>query len=865
MPGIQETQLYCLADRRYFDTPARLPDEESRYRLDTDPPPAGWRREAVGLWTSLVPEHARPAEQGWKIHVSTVPDEAEATLRDTARICLRHGVPFKFLRSEKALLLMAGKHMNRSGAGKFVAVYPPDDTVFLELARELSQALAGRSGPYVLSDLRIGDAPVYTRYGAFVPRWCSDSEGRRVLALRHPSGELVPDERGVVFRTPDWVEVPAALRPHLAARAAARDDTFPYTVTEALQFSNAGGIYLAEDRETGRRVVLREARPHCGLDAAGDDAVTRLHREYRALTALAGLDCVPEVYGVRTVWEHHFLIEEHIEGNTLLEEIVARFALVRGAESPEELAPYVAWTDSVTSALSRALDAVHARGLRFGDLHPSNVIVRPDGRVALVDFEYATALDDEATPLAGAPGLQAPPGTPGAEADAYALWATWLTMLMPVMEMAGLERAKALTLERWARRRYGLPAGAGPRRPRLLGGLDDSRRREAGVAALFEGPDVDWAGIRTRLLAGIHAGATPGRADRLFPGGPDLFATGGTDLAHGAAGVLYALHRVGAPVPEEWTDWLASAASRRDPAGACGFFDGLPGTALVLSLLGRPEQGRELWERATSTSPGTASADLFTGRAGTALAALRLARAGGGTPDTRLVDTALRTARDLDRLVRGEPADGLRLPESAGLLRGLSGAALLHLKLHALTGETWLRRAARTALDREAGHLVAMPDGTLQVKDGRRHLLYLGQGSSGVALVSQAYTARYEDATLSALIPGVRKGCAMEFVREPGLFTGRAGLAAAAGQLAPGTRTGPGVLASVRNLAWHLVADEDRLLVPGATLRRHSADLATGAAGLLLALHFLAGGRDTADGDAAGRSGPGLLDLLTLG
>ncbi|MFC8224491.1 class III lanthionine synthetase LanKC [Streptomyces sp. NPDC057287] len=860
MPGNQETQLYCLADRTYFDTPARLPDEESRYRLDTDPPPAGWRREAVGLWTSLVPEHVEPAEQGWKIHVSTVPGEAEATLRDTARICVRHGVPFKFLRSEKALLLVAGKHMNRSGAGKFIAAYPPDETVFLALADELSRTLAGRSGPYILSDLRIGDAPVYTRYGAYVPRWCDDAGGRRVLALRDPSGKLVPDERGVVFRVPSWVEVPEALRPHLAARAAARDDSFPYTVTGALQFSNAGGIYLAEDRDTGRRVVLREARPHCGLDGAGDDAVTRLRREHRALTALAGLDCVPEVYGVRTVWEHHFLIEEYIEGNTLLEEIVARFALVRGADSADELAPYVAWTDAVTGQLTRALEAIHARGLRFGDLHPSNIIVRPDGRIALVDFEYATALDDPDTPLAGGQGLQAPQGTPGVEADAYALWATWLSMLMPVMEMAGLERAKALTLERWARRRYALPAGAGPRRPGLLSGMDASRRREAEVAALFEGPEVDWAGIRTRLLAGIHAGATPGRADRLFPGGPDLFSTGGTDLANGAAGVLYALHRAGAPVPGEWTDWLAAAALRRDPAGAGGLYDGLPGAALVLSLLGRTEQGREVWERATSAAPA-ASADLLTGRAGTGLAALRMARLNGADPDPRLVDSALRTARDLDRLVRGEHVDGMKPPESAGLLRGLSGAALLLLELHALTGEDWLRRAARAALGREAGHLVTMDDGSLQVKDGRRHLLYLGQGSSGVALVAQAYTARYEDEALSALIPGVAQGCAMEFVREPGLFTGRAGLAAAAGQLDPASRTGPGVMASVRNLAWHLVADEDGLLVPGATLRRFSADLGTGAAGLLLALHFLSGARETADG---GRP-PGLLDLLTLG
>ncbi|MFE9699564.1 class III lanthionine synthetase LanKC [Streptomyces sp. NPDC006270] len=865
MPGPQQTQLYCLADRTYYDTPARLRDTGTRFPLDSAPPPEGWRRAPAGLWTSLLPQRGEPAAQGWKIHVSTVPEEAEATLRDTTRVCLAHGVPFKFLRSEQALLLMSGKYMSRSGAGKFLTLYPPDETVFLRVLDELTRALAGRRGPYILSDLRIGDTPVHVRYGAFTARWCRDADGERVPALRHPSGELVPDERGVVFRVPSWVTVPEALRPHLAARAAAGDAAFPYTVTEALQFSNAGGIYLARHRETGRRVVLREARPHCGLDAAGDDAVTRLHREHRALTALAGLDCVPRVHGVTTVWEHHFLIEEHIEGATLLEEIVARFALVRGAGTAAELAPYTAWVDSVTAQLTRALAAVHARGLRFGDLHPNNIIVRPDGRVALIDFEYATGLDDENTPLAGAPGLQAPAGTPGAEADAYALWATWLTMLMPLMEMAGHDRAKALTLERWARLRYGLASDAGPRRPAALRTVAGDG--EDGIAALLDGPAPDWAGLRTRLLAGIRAGATPERRDRLFPGDPKSFAAGGGDLAHGAAGVLYALHRVGAPVPDAWTDWLVDAARRRDPAAPGGLFDGLPGTAAVLALLGRRDEARELFER-SAAAPAPASADLLTGRAGTALAALRLATAGSSTPDAELLDTALRTAWDLDCLVRGEAVrgGGLTAPPSAGLLRGLSGVALLHLELHALTGEEWLLRAARTALYRDSGHCVAMPDGTVQVKDGRRHLLYLDQGSGGFALVARAYLARHEAPALAALLPGVHRGCTNEFVREPGLFTGRAGLVATARQLERGP-AGAGVRASVRNLSWHLIADGDRLLVPGAGLRRCSADLATGAAGLLLALHFLAGAEAGAAsaGAPAGHRPNDLLKLLTLG
>ncbi|MFI8883037.1 class III lanthionine synthetase LanKC [Streptomyces sp. NPDC053813] len=856
MPGIQETQLYCLADRRYYETPGRLPDEDTRYPLDRAEPPTGWRRGTGGLWTALHPASAELPEQGWKIHISTVPEEAGRTLADTARICLEQGVAFKFLRSTRALRLMSSKYMNRSGAGKFITLYPEDEPALLKLLDALGEALDGRSGPYILSDLRIGNAPVHVRYGAFAELWCRDADGGRVRAMRHASGELVPDTRGVVFRIPEWVTVPEPLRPHLAARAAARDDSFPYVVTEALQFSNAGGIYLAEHRTTKQRVVLREARPHCGLDPAGHDAVTRLHREHRALTRLAGLDCVPEVYGVRTVWEHHFLIEEHIEGTTLFDEIVERFPLVRGERTRAELDAYARWARSVTDGLAAALDRIHARGLRFADVHPANVIIRPDGRVVLIDFEYATDLDDRDTPLAGAPGLQAPPGpgTSGAEADAYALWALWLHILMPLMEVTDHDRGKALTIERWARARYGLGADAGPPRPAALAHGLPAGSGESTVDALLRGPEPDWPGIRERLLAGIHAGATPDRTDRLFPGDPAGFATGGVCAANGAAGVLYALDRAGAPVPGEYVDWLARTAALRAPDNPGGLFDGLPGVALVLARLGRREEGRELLDRALR-APAPSSADLRTGTAGTALAALRFASDGVGAPDAELLDRALRTAWELDSLVRdGATADGPSAPHSAGLLSGLCGAALLHLELHAHTGEEWLLNAAGAALTREAGHCVTMPGGSVQVKDGIRHLLYLDQGSGGVALVAQRYLAHREDPALAALLPGVGQGCVLEFIREPGLFRGRTGLVATAHQLSGGEPR-PEVLDSVRNLSWHLVAEQDRLLVPGSRLRRFSADLATGAAGVLLGLHTVFTTPDER---------PDLLDVLTL-
>ncbi|NMO53403.1 hypothetical protein HH310_19705 [Actinoplanes sp. TBRC 11911] len=119
--------------------------------------------------------------------------------------------------------------------------------------------------------------------------WCPGENDEAVPAIEDVGGELVPDHRGPVFAVPPWVEIPAILRPHLAARRSGGPVDFPYRVDEALQVSNGGGIYLARNA-AGEKVVLREARPHAGLDCHRADAVARLRREHAVLTRLAGLD-----------------------------------------------------------------------------------------------------------------------------------------------------------------------------------------------------------------------------------------------------------------------------------------------------------------------------------------------------------------------------------------------------------------------------------------------------------------------------------------------------------------------------------------------------------------------------------------------
>lgn len=841
MADPREALVYGTADPLYFETPGRLADEATCFALATGEVPAGWRRSVKGLWANLTPDHAPPVEQGWKIHLSATPHTANATLERAAALCAARGVPFKFLRSSQALLLMGNKNMPRGSSGKFVTVYPAGETELEQVLGELVAALDGLPGPYILSDLRIGRGPVHVRYGAFIALQCPDENGIPVPALRDPSGRLVPDVRAPVFHLPEWVPLPPVLEPHAAARREARDDSFPYLVREPLHFSNAGGIYRAEHSTTGQQVVLREARPFSGLDGARADAVERLHNEYRALMTLQGLDCVPRLYGMRTVWEHHFLIEEYIEGPTLLESVIGRMPLPGRDTSEAAFRAYAGWVATVTDSLAAALDAFHARGVCFRDVHPRNIIVRPDDSVVLVDFEYATDVDARDLARVGAAGFTAPAGATGVEADEYGLWATWLFMLTMLTEMIDLDPGKAALLEATARERFRLPATEGPRRP-VISGSAAAPGPTGASEDLFDRVPFDWPAVRDQLVAGIHARATPDRTDRLFPAHWSVFDTGGHTLAHGAAGVLLALHRAGAAVPTEYVDWLADSALRARPQQGYGLYDGLHGTAAVLDELGRHEEALDVLARARTVGDPL-RAGLLGGQAGVALNLCHFAHRTG---DATLLDEAVRTAERLDALVRTGARDGLRLPATAGLLEGLSGAALLQLRLHRITGEQRYLTAARTALHWDLGHCVTLPDGTVWAKYGHRHLPYLDTGSAGIALVAREYLAHADDPALSAFTACAPAVCTSELVREPGLFGGRAGLIAVLGLLGDPDQDDR-VLAPIRRLSWHAVRKQDGLVFPGAGLTRLSTDLATGSAGVLLALHTALEGKGRLD------------------
>lgn len=788
------------------------------------PPPAGYRQSLNREWCGWSTRDDLPA-QGWKIHVSATTATARRVLTTTLRYCTRHGVDVKFLRSISTLGRRNSKYGDRGGSGKFITIYPRDDGELEKILRELDAEIGGEQGPAILSDLRWAEGPLYVRYGAFVLRYGRDEQGRQVPCIEAPDGSLVPDERRPGFHPPAWAPLPAFLDEALQARARGTLDDFPFVVRSAIHFSNGGGVYLAEDTRTGAKVVLKEARPHAGIDEADVDAVERLRVERDALEKLDGVPGVPRLIDYRRGHAHQFLARHFVDGAPLNAVMHRMNPALPGAQLLDHAA-YTDWAIAVHAAVSAGVAAMHRRGVVFGDLHPGNIIVDDDGEVGFIDFEAASRVDDDRPQRIGAPGFRAPAGWTGTRVDDFALASLRLALFLPITETLGWSPALTHALFDAAVDRFPEAAAfLAPARDVLLSAWADTAPP----------PPTTVGEVRASLVRGVLAAASAERDDRLFPGDIAQFQnqTAGIEFAYGASGVLWALHRAGVDVPSAHVDWVVSRLHGDDLMGP-GLFEGAAGVGLVLRALGETDASRTALARAVDFPVDKLDSSLWRGIPGVGLALL------DETSDEGR-DRARHLAREL-RLRREAPAAGL-----TGLFQGGAGRALFLLALAEATGDTsWIGDAV-AEVERDLD-LIGWTSTPPPAPGGPWHQPALAAGSAGIALAARALSAVDDDARWTRIVDDVRGvGGVLTrgFLPHVGLLRGRAGMGMMLAELWRG-ETAPREIEQAlerhrRDCLLGTVPVGEGLLSFGDHSLKLSTDWATGAAGLVAALDGIDG------------------------
>ena len=269
----------------------------------------------------------------------------------------------------------------------------------------------------------------------------------------------------------------------------------------------------------------------------------------------------------------------------------------------------------------------------------------------------------------------------------------------------------------------------------------------------------------------------------------------------------------------------------------------------MLAELGEHEAADTLLTTAADHPLNVSIATLGAGAAGTALGLLDHYRRTG---EQRWLDHA---SRLLTALPDGEQLSRqLGVQRQSGLVGGRTGVALALYRLYRCTGnDTLLRRGLRMLQDELAHSRPMTPDNGLIFKANptdTRTYPYLFVGSAGYAGVLARYLEVKPDAefgddsplSLSEAFERSVLACAARFTALPGLYPGLAGLAltlADIGSRLNRTELVERAFTSARGLFQHAVTQPTGIGWLGEPGVRLSAELWSGGAGILLALHQL--------------------------
>ncbi|OZC79383.1 hypothetical protein CH251_00260 [Rhodococcus sp. 06-462-5] len=745
--------------------------------------PPLWTSRVSGPWRSHSPA-APLAPSGWKVHISAHPDQAAAAIGLAARVCVDHGVAFKHLRSSGLVHALQTKFAPTTHSGKVVVCYPEPDALE-DLCLALVDALDGIEGPDIVGEPRIGTSSVHLRFGAFVGEWLATGDGV-VPAIRR-GGELEHDRRGSAGESPPHPYADAVAAEHRRTLTAA---TLPLRDARLIHRTNAGGVYRGT-WDDGRAVIVKEARHRAGLDLDGLAAPIRLTQEHIALQRLSGKGVAPEPIWYGTIGPSDFLVMQDVGVGTLVHHEARRHpAVIPGLDV--EASGYVGWIDDVLAAVRRTLDIVHAAGVAHGDVHPANVVMQEDGSATIIDFE-SCAIDGVSCSrgIVAAGYSNGEPPTP--QGDREAARNIVDALLHPAVANVTSAAVRADML-----------AGA---------------RADLGLAPHRDRLPVPTT---TELVSGICSAATFDAEDSLFPVDHRRFHVSGAGLSllWGTAGVLVELQRCGADRAflDAGVEWLANAALTA-PLLPSGFGDGGHGIAWALSELGDLSSAEQVLDRLDDGRPDTSCPWWRNGKAGIALAFAHMARA-TGRDDLR--ETAL-------ELTEALPVSGTRPADHVpGIGFGGAGVACAAAALgDLLQGDT--DAAANAALDWDLQSCEQRANGLYGRQDAKL-LPYLGRGSGGVAVAAKLCGIELD----SDVIAGLSAAVATPIVALGGLYEGRAGLAVAADAISNGEH--PYLPELTRRLNWSVGTVDSNTMFKGDQNARYTTDLATGAAGALIAL-----------------------------
>jgi len=201
----------------------------------------------------------------------------------------------------------------------------------------------------------------------------------------------------------------------------------PYEITAKLGEGGMGEVYRATDTKLERQVAIKVLPAEFTADP---ERLARFEREAKLLAQLHHPN-IASIFGLEESDGTRALVMELVEGPTLAERM-----------EPGALPLHDALT--MARQIAEALEEAHEKGIIHRDLKPQNIKAAIEGKVKVLDFGLAKAMDPMGAASGGASASQL------AQSPTLTLGATQMGMILGTAAYMAPEQAKGFAVDKRA-------------------------------------------------------------------------------------------------------------------------------------------------------------------------------------------------------------------------------------------------------------------------------------------------------------------------------------------------------------------------------------------------------------------------------
>lgn len=792
-----------------------------------------WSISQSDNWTFYNNENYKLSEQGWKVHISSEFSSLDETLKIVSKLLIERKIPFKHLRSREVAFSAYSKNANRISSGKFITIYP-NESMFLELLDLLYDDLKHmNNGPYILTDRQWKDSNIYYRYGAFINMYNQDN----VLCIKDLNGNLIPDLRKAEYYLPDFVTEPSILTEMEEVYnppSNASNKLSNYNIKETIRYSNSGGIYIAEDKNTHKKYIIKEAREAVGLDSKHQTALNRLNIECDNLDITKDIDGVVNKIDFFKVWKHHFLVEEFVEGLPLMKWIATNYPFTQN----DDINQYFEQVKILILNIIKIVNEMHSVSVAMCDLQPHNIIIADDLKVQFIDFETAKNINDETDPSMVTKGFYNKKVLKAMETDWYSVNRIFQYMLLPIGPVYDFNMSINSHHCHWICKQFGQENYEWfiCKQNEILSNITNSSEIFSDTySQSFSAIDLSLDTIEQKIIKGILMNCDSKR-DSLINGDIRQFEQncGKLNILTGGFGVVSILNKMGVK-SEEINNWVASSLERiKFENYNFGFLTGLSGISCALLENGYLDESIEMMRKViTEYDRGQSDLTFRSGLSGIGLAMVLVYN------ETKL-EEFLNESKELAEIIINNINVNEELTTTdwdstpVGLIDGYSGISLFFSAMYKITNSIKYYDFAELLIDKDLEKTsISDRDGSLQTIANNKVLPYLRNGGIGIGVAIKLLNNTSTRISFESELSAIAKSTDFRCFYEAGLFDGFASMFI--GYTLVNSNSSMDSL--LEKLSLYMIEEDDAIQFSGKFFYKLSNDLYSGALGVLAGIN----------------------------